>query len=235
MKRMSFIRLRTAILLVLLLFQLEGCKKEENITITDIDGNVYSTTTIGQQVWMAENLKTTKLNNNTGITMITSNSAWASTTKPARCWYNNDTTYKTVYGAIYNWYTVGTGKVCPAGWHVPTHEEFKVLEMYLGMTRAEADSWDWRGTNQGSQLKNHTGWANNGNGSNASGFSALPGGYRWAVTGEFFNMGELSYWWSSSENTSNQGVYRRLDNVEPRVYAQGVKKQGGKYIRCVKD
>ncbi len=235
MKKTDIIRLSRAILPALLLIQVYSCKKEGNITITDVNGNVYSTVTIGTQIWMSENLKATKFNDNSGITLVTNNNTWATTTKPSYCWYNNDTTNKTKYGAIYNWYVVGTEKLCPTGWHVPTHEEFKILEMRLGMTQEEADAWDWRGTNQGTQLKNHNGWDNNGNGSNTSGFSALPGGYRWAVTGEFFNLGTLSYWWSSSENASNQGLYRRLENIEPRVYAQGVRKQGGKYVRCLRN
>ncbi len=223
------------IVIGLLLIPVNSCKKDEVKTVTDVEGNVYTTIAIGTQVWMAENLKTTKFNNNTKITLVTGNSIWSTTINPAYCWYGNDTANKPLYGAIYNWFAVGTGKLCPSGWHVPTHEEYKILELHLGMTQAEADAWDWRGTNQGTQLKSTAGWNNGGNGTNSSRFSGLPGGYRWGTTGDFFNVGELSYWWTSSENTSNQALYRRLDYNQTGVFAQAVKKQAGKYVRCVKD
>jgi uncharacterized protein (TIGR02145 family) len=219
----------------LLLVQVNSCKKEDTKTVTDVEGNIYSTVAIGTQVWMAENLKTTKFNNNSKISLVTSNSVWTNTTNPAYCWYDNDTANKPLYGAIYNWFAVGTGKLCPSGWHVPTHEEFKTLELHLGMTQAEADAMDWRGTNQGTQLKSTAGWDNGGNGTNSSRFSALPGGYRWGTSGDFFNLGALSYWWTSTENGTNQVLYRRLDFDQNGVFAQAVRKQAGKYVRCIKD
>ena len=101
--------------------------------VTDIEGNIYKTIQIGTQEWMAENLKTTKYNDNTEIPLITENSNWGSTTTPGYCWVNNDrTTYKNIYGALYNWYTVNTGKLCPTGWHVSTDAEWTTLVNYLG-------------------------------------------------------------------------------------------------------
>lgn len=234
MKRIQIIG-NCLLLFTLFLFIVSSCKKEETITLTDVDGNVYSAIYIGTQVWMTENLRTTKFNDKTKINVVTNNSTWSTATAPAYCWYNNDTANKHLYGAIYNWYAAGSKKLCPSGWHVPTHSEFKTLERHLGMTQAEADKMDWRGTNQGTQMKNNTGWDNAGNGTNSSGFSALAGGYRWAQTGEFFNLGTLSYWWTSTENNSTEGLYRRLDGNQIKVYAQGVKKSGGKYVRCVRD
>ncbi|MDP4222950.1 MAG: FISUMP domain-containing protein [Bacteroidota bacterium] len=218
-----------------LLFYLTGCNKHEDQVITDVEGNVYRTVTIGSQVWMAENLKTRLFNDSTRINLVTSATTWTSTTNPAYCWYNNDTLNRSVYGAIYNWFAVRSGKLCPTGWHVPGHDEFKILEMSLGMTKEEADSLGWRGTDQGTKLKSRTGWDNNGNGTNRSGFSALPGGYRYGANGAFYNLGELSYWWSSSEKSATLGLYRRLDGNESKVYAEGVRKQAGKYVRCVKN
>jgi len=102
-------------------------------TITDIDGNYYTTVTIGTQVWMVENLKTTKYNDGTGIPLVTDNTVWCNLSTPGYCWYNNDeTTYKNPYGALYNWHTVHTGKLCPSGWHVPTDSEWITLTSYFG-------------------------------------------------------------------------------------------------------
>jgi uncharacterized protein (TIGR02145 family) len=159
-------------------------------SVSDIDGNVYKTIQIGSQVWMAENLKTTRYNDGSQIPNITGNSVWVGLTTGAYRWYNNDaSTYKNKYGALYNHYAVNTGKLCPTGWHVPGDEEWKVLEMALGMTKASADSsyLDFdvysmgdRGTDQGAQMKAASGWSDwegiYGNGTNTSGFSALPAG-----------------------------------------------------------
>ena len=235
MKKTGKIRVNILIMLGLLLIQANSCRKDESITLTDIDGNTYSAVTIGRQVWMAENLKTTKLNDKSVITLVTSASTWTTTTKASYCWYNNDTINKAFYGGLYNFFAVSTGKLCPSGWHVPSHDEFKALEKSLGMTQAEADAWGWRGTDQGKKMKNTTGWDSNGNGTNSSGFTALAGGYRYGVSGVFFDIGKLSYWWTSTKSTTNLGYYRRLDNNSTRVYAEGVKLQAGKYVRCVKD
>lgn len=209
--------------------------------IADIEGNTYKTVLIGTQLWTAENLKSTKLNDNTPIPIVTDNTLWSTGTTPAYCWYANDgPTNKPLYGAIYNFYTVATGNLCPAGWHVPSEAEYETLEVSLGMDAAEANLYDWRGTDQGAQMKSTTGWAAGQGGTNTSGWSALPGGYRYAVTGVFNNIGTLSYWWTSSSDPVN-ALYRRLDGtnsgtglVENRVFKGGVVYQGGKYVRCVK-
>jgi len=206
-----------------------------NTKVADIEGNLYSTVTIGSQVWMAENLKTTKLNDNTSIPNVTDDAEWISTSTSAYCWARNEIQYKETYGAIYNWYTANTGKLCPAGWHVPTDSEFKVLEQTLGMAANQLDlSQEWRGTDQGAQLKSATGWAEGENGTNLSGFSALPGGYRFGQTGAFNGIGMLSYWWSSEYNTE-YAWYRRLDGTESGVFRYATIKEGGKYVRCLKN
>lgn len=203
-------------------------------SIADIEGNIYKTVLIGTQLWMAENLKTTHLNNNIPIPNVTDNVEWSSTTTPAYCWMYNEISYKNIYGALYNWHTVHTGNLCPAGWHVPSDEEYMTLEAYLGMTPSQVEEWEWRGTNQGTQLKSTTGWNLGGNGTNSSGFTALPGGYRFAIDGSFNNVNDITYWWTSSE-IDGQGFYRRLDDGETRVYRMSTNKMGGKYIRCIKN
>ena len=112
-----------------------GCEKEDdsqNLTVTDVDGNVYHTLKIGSQVWMVENLKTTRYNDSTEITMIEDSTLWNHLTEPACCWMDNDLNNKEPYGGLYNWYAVNTGKLCPDGWHVPTNEEWTELIDYLG-------------------------------------------------------------------------------------------------------
>lgn len=235
MKIITRISLMTLIIPGLILIEMVSCKKEDPITVTDIDGNTYIATTIGNQIWMAENLKTTRLNDKSSITLVPSNSTWITTTRSSYCWFSNDTLNKALYGAIYNYFAVQTGKLCPSGWHVPTHNDFKDLEKSLGMTQIQTDSLGWRGTDQGKKMKSRTGWNNNGNGTNRSGFNGLAGGYRYGMDGSFNDLGAVSYWWTSTKNSSNLGLYRRLDYNQIKVYAEGVKLQAGKYVRCVKD
>ncbi len=146
---------------IIVVFIFSGCKKDnENPvtpaagTVTDNDGNVYHTVAIGKQVWMAEDLKTTKYNDGTPIPLVTDGTAWVNLNTPGCCWYNNDAdTYKATYGALYNWYAVNTGKLAPAGWRVASDADWKTLEMSLGMTQTQADSTDYRGTDEGGKLK----------------------------------------------------------------------------------
>lgn len=216
---------------------IDSCKKEPEIeygTVSDIDGNSYKTVKIGSQEWMAENLKTTKYKDGTLIPYVTDKTVWKNSTTPAYCWYDNDIANKDIYGALYKWYTVNTGKLCPAGWHVPTDDEFNTLELSLGMPSAVVNEWGWRGTDQGEQMKNDAGWASDGNGTNKSGFSALPAGYRNYTAGDYFGIGVITYWWSSSDEGLN-AWYRRLDGANKDIYKANTTKTSGKSIRCVKD
>jgi len=240
MKKRNRILSRLPMIMTLVLVIASSCKKDgpdiSYGSIADQSGNTYKTVEIGSQTWMAENLKTAKFNDNSPIPNVTANSAWIKLTTPGYCWCDNDeTANKPLYGALYNWYAVKTGKLCPAGWHVPADAEFKILEMYLGMTQTEADELSWRGTDQGTQLKNETGWEAGANGTNNSGFSALPGGYRYHLDGAFNNIGNLSYWWSSDESDATLGNYRKLEGSKDGVYRDATLKSAGKYVRCVKD
>jgi len=220
--------------------QLSFTTVHETSTLTDNDGNTYNTVKIGDQWWMAENLKTTKLSDiptNTPIANITDNTAWTTLSTAAYCWYNNDIANKAVYGALYNWFTVNTGKLCPTGWHVPTDAEYATLELFLGIPADTVGLWGWRGTisQSGNKMKNTTGWAAGENGTNTSRFSAIPGGYRYAANGGFNDLGNLTYWWSSTELDATRSWYRRLDGSNSGIYKAGTEKTAGKYIRCVKD
>ena len=203
--------------------------------VSDTEGNLYNTVKIGNQVWMAENLRTTKINDNTSIPNVTDDAQWIGTSESAYCWYDNDIAYKPTYGALYNWYAVNTGKLCPSGWHVPSDDEFMTLEQTLGMTTDQLEVWGWRGTDQGTKMKNITGWDDGGNGTNSSGFSALPGGYRFGGTGTFYWVTTITYWWTATEHDADRGWYRRLDSSATGVYRASTSKKGGKYIRCVKN
>jgi uncharacterized protein (TIGR02145 family) len=206
-------------------------------TVSDVDGNTYATVKIGNQWWMSENLKTTKYNDNSLIPNVTDDDVWKTLTTDAYCWYFNDqATYKNTCGAIYNWFAINTGKLCPAGWHVSTDNDWKTLEMYLGMTQEQADGTHWRGTDQGTQMKTTTGWTNEGNGTNVSGFSAYPGGYRFYDDGHFYDQGTTGSWLTATEHTTGTTViYRNLNSGYTGVFRQDAPKFAGKAVRCVMD
>ena len=158
--------------------------------IVDIDGNTYNAIVIGNQTWMGENLKVTRLRDGTNITNVTLAATWISTTSPAYCWYNNTATYKDIYGALYNWQTVNTGNLCPTGYHVPTNDEWTILVTYLGGESVaggklkEAGTAHWLIPNIGA--------------TNESGFKALPGGTRMYNDGTFASISGGGLWWTST-------------------------------------
>jgi uncharacterized protein (TIGR02145 family) len=204
------------------------------------DGVTYNTVQIGDQCWLKENLRTTKYNDGTSITNITNNSTWTSTTSGAYCCYSNNTSNCTTYGALYNWYAVNTGKLCPSGWHVPTDGEWKTLEMSLGMTQAEADATGWRGTDQGSKLAGNASlWTDGALDQNVnfgtSGFSALPGGERSFSDGSFNDLGNYGNWWSSTEYAGSGAWDRNLYYDNARVYRFNYVKSHGYSVRCLRD
>jgi uncharacterized protein (TIGR02145 family) len=210
-----------------------------NTKIEDAEGNLYNTVTIGTQVWMSENLRATKYNDETNIPNVTDDTEWLNLSSDAYCWYNNDIAYKPTLGALYSWYTIREGELCPTGWHVPTDAEYNSLELYLGMNPDSLNIWGWRGTDQGEQIKSITGWVNGGNGTNSSGFNGLSGGYRQGASGKFYALGVLTYWWTATDDSANGqpevSWYRRLDAVKNDIYKATTYKKGGKYIRCLKD
>jgi uncharacterized protein (TIGR02145 family) len=190
--------------------------------------------TIGTQVWLRENLKTTKFNDGTPITNYPKDTSWGSMS-PIYCWYNNDSaTYKAAYGALYNWYTVNTSKLCPTGWHVPSDEEWKTLEIYLGLSQAEVNN-RYRGTSLGGQLKETgtTHWESPNTGAtNTSGFTALPGGF---CFGPYDGIGHNGLWWSSSDSSTNEARYRQLFQNSGAIVERGLcdKSLAGS-VRCLK-
>ncbi|OQB59335.1 MAG: hypothetical protein BWX96_02842 [Bacteroidetes bacterium ADurb.Bin145] len=203
---------------------------------TDIEGNVYKTVKIGDQVWMAENLKVTKLNDNTDITYAPDNVDWIVLDGPGYCWYNNDPDLnKPVYGALYNWFAASNENICPTGWHVPTDVEFNAMEVILGLAQDDVNNWGSRGTDHGSKMKSDTGWKTDENGTNTSGFTALPGGYRFYSNGTYQGQDTYEYFWTATQHDADRGWYRLLEGSKTDVYRASGDKRAGKAIRCIKD
>jgi uncharacterized protein (TIGR02145 family)/uncharacterized repeat protein (TIGR02543 family) len=210
--------------------------------LIDIDGNEYHTVTIGTQTWTVENLRTTRLNDGTAIPNVTDDAAWSALTTPGYCWYNNDRAANcATFGALYNWYAVNTGRLAPAGWHVPTNNDFVVLENYLIM-----HGYNYDGTKSmnmvGKSMAAKTEWVT----SNVIGtpgllsarndrsmFSALPGGYRPSY---FMHMGEGFYCWRATEWPGTTSAY--VTSVNFGNVGLGTRtflKSSGMSIRLVKD
>jgi uncharacterized protein (TIGR02145 family) len=205
-------------------------------TVTDFDGNVYKTIKLGNQWWMAENLRVAHYANGDSIPEVTDFS-WGSLTTGACCTYIPDSLI--VYGRLYNWYAVADNRgIAPAGWHVPTDEEWKKLEMFLGMSQGDADFTGWRGTDEGGKLKENglVHWMTPNTGAtNESGFTALPGGER-MDSGLFGLITRHGFWWSSTEFDAEHAWFRLLRHDESKVYrANGYHKRYGYSVRCIKD
>ena len=248
-KRKQFIQLLS--IAVLLLAFATACDKTDDPggdtpsagTVKDADGNKYNTVKIGNQVWMVENLKTTKYNDGTPIPNVTDNSEWANLTTGAYCNYDNLESNAATYGRLYNWYAVNTGKLAPKGWHVPTDDDWTILENYL-----IANGYNYDGTLDEDKIAKSlcakTNWElsdeagtpgaapeNN----NSTGFTALPGGYRYGYTGAFDHIGEYGLWWSSTEGNETNAYSRHLGYDYEDLYRNGYGKDYGFSVRLVRD
>ncbi len=195
-------------------------------TISDIDGNIYNVFMIGNQVWMKENLRTSRNNDGSNIPYITNNSSWSSL-NPAYCWYNNDVSNKTVYGAMYNWYAINTGKLCPIGWHVSTDSEWTTLTTYLGGESVAGGKLKEIGT---------THWASPNTGATDDvGFIALPGGFRYSSDGSFTPAGYYGRWWTSTDGGDIRAWGRGMDYNNSTVGRYNSDKKLGNSVRCIMD
>jgi uncharacterized protein (TIGR02145 family) len=219
-------KLKNSILIVavLVITGLSGIMAQN---VKDTDGNVYKTVTIGKQVWMAENLKTTKFNDGTAITLVADDQAWGGLTLPAFCWYNKDAAAnKNTYGALYNWFTVNTNKLCPKGWHVSTDAEWTTLTTFLGGESVaggklrETGITHWEKPNTGA--------------TNESGFTTLPGGYR-NNHGAFANINFFGFWWTATENVPTASWCRTMGCTGSNVLRIFSLKKNGYSVRCIKD
>jgi len=199
----------------------------EKGTVTDADGNVYPTIGIGAQIWMAENLKTTRFNDGAPIPEVSGRTAWNNRWTPAYCWYENDEeSGRDIYGALYNWFAVGTGKLCPIGWHVPDNTEWKALVTYLGGIKVAGGKMKVPGTQFWEQP--------NTGATNSSGFSGLPAGCR-ADYGEFYSKGVNLVLWTSSINNSTSAWCYVISAFSDDLENHPKDSSTGYSIRCIKD
>src|SRR6056297_199887 len=194
-------------------------------TVTDVDGNIYETVKIGNQVWTTENLRTTKYNDGTDIPLVTGDTEWSNLDTSGYCWHMNDSTaYAQTYGALYNWYTVNTNKLCPDGWHVPADEEWTELTNYLnglaGGRLKESGTIHWGNPNTYVI--------------NDSRFTGRPGGVR-DHYGYYFHITLSGYWWCSTEYSDLNAFYRQLYYNSAEVFREYSNKKYGYSVRCIMD
>ena len=216
--------------------------------LVDIEGNEYSTIILGNQIWMAENLRTTTYSNGGTIPKVTDNTTWSNLSSAGYCWYDNDSlSYANVYGAIYNWYTVETDLLCPSGWHVPSSTEWVTLKTYLinsgfnydydltedrlGISLTVPDSWNY------TVIDGLVGNTNYPLSRNRSKFSALPAGYRSNSDGIFNAVGSFAGWWCLDEYNATHSYSANLLYTS-RTISAGAEidfKEEGFSVRCLKD
>lgn len=194
-------------------------------TVEDIEGNIYGTIEIGTQTWMTENLKVTSYNDGTPVQQVTDQTEWESLSSPGYNWYDNDeATYKTKYGALYNWFTLNTDNICPSGWHVPTVEDYSTLVGFLGTSviaggkLKETGTLNWEYPNIGA--------------TNETGFSGMPGG---SNSGGFDGISLHGMWWISTETDSQNAYSFDLNNYSKECNVASGPKTSGFSIRCLMD
>ena len=204
-----------------------GCKKDkESDPVTDIDGNVYKTVVIGEQVWMAENLRVTKFNDGTDIKLVEDNAEWQNINAAAFSWYENDSSlFGSRYGVLYNGYAAQDKRICPTGWRAPSVNDFLKLIETLGdtLTAGEKlksdDELQWREPNMGANNSSH--------------FSALPAGYRY-FEGTFSSASYFTGYWTSIEINADTAAFVSLSYLDSKVIFSEESKKIGFSIRCVK-
>jgi uncharacterized protein (TIGR02145 family) len=238
---MQIIRLKykiyvVVLIVLLILVFMAGCEKNFPITYPDytggrgifydIEGNKYKTIGIGSQIWMAENLRSTRLNDNTEIKYLKDSVDWTSGSEPGYCWYDNDTLLKIPYGGLYNWHAVNTEKLCPTGWHIPSELEWRALIGWLGGERVAEG-----------QLKviGHSYWKYpNPNATNSACFNAIPGGG--VFYGQFLDFGKWCHWWSGTQRNEKSATRISLSYRSSFVTIGGSGEMNpGLSVRCIKN
>lgn len=198
--------------------------------VKDNEGHVYGTVVVGNDIWMRHNLQTSQLNDGTAIPWIVDPEEWSKMKTPAYTWYDNIPTHANAYGAIYNWYAIETGRLCPTGWHVPTEVDWKYLinafpydsitRTYIGGQMKEASVRYWDAPNAGA--------------TNLTGFTAMPGGMR-DKAGAFFKFHQKAYFWSATPANSSSIYYYVLSHDTQSLQRFMTNKNCGFSVRCVKD
>jgi uncharacterized protein (TIGR02145 family) len=227
-------KIANQLIMMLIAMAIVSCISEEVVVKetppVDEDGNVYDTIRLGTQVWMSQNLKTSKYNDGTVIPSGLDNDTWKETTEGAFSTYNN-TTRDSIYGKLYNWYAVNSGKLCPLGWHIPTKAEFETLINFLGGVDEAGGKMKSTGNSN-----DETGlWSSPNTGAtNTSSFSGEPGGFK-VIAGSIFNVGTMGYWWSSTEESATQATSYFLKHNSAESNTELNLKNNGFNCRCVKD
>ena len=235
------------------------CQKDDSGstegTVKDTDGNVYHTVTIGTQVWMVENLKTTKYRNGDAIQKVTDDEDWINLTTGAYCNYDNNEAIGEKYGRLYNWWVISDEReIAPEGWRLPTEEDWETLISFaeanignsLNECKALASKTDWKYSDDIEDI------GNNLSINNSSGFTALPGGWRTLDTdtyntSRYTGMGSGCLWWGycDKENKTTTTCYFGDSSwgstIDPDKFNEsdfqeaGVRKTDGEYVRCIKE
>jgi uncharacterized protein (TIGR02145 family) len=229
-----------------LMFFFSTCKKDDPVqiilpqfdSIADIENNYYTTVKIGNQWWMAEDLKVKLFNDSSIIFDGQNDNNWIKN-RPSYCLYQNN---KDAPGLLYNGFAVlDAKKIAPKGWHIPTDEEWKELEKHIGLSQESAEAFGWRGNKEGSKLKTfgRKSWLiieNSTWPTNETGFSANAGSNRlyngvWGDPG----LASTGFWWSATEFDSQKLFYRHLDYKNTNIFRNYESKFYGFSIRCIKD
>ena len=215
--------MKKTLLIILPLLLIVGCS---NVTV--IDGNKYKTVQIGDQVWMAENLKVSHYRNGDAIPTGHSESEWSNLSTGAYAVYGGNESNADTYGYLYNWYAVDDSRnIAPEGWHVPTDAEWTILTDYLGGSNVAGGKMKEAGMSHW--------WSPNTGATNESGFTALPGGYRGGYYGDYNVMGHFGVFWSSTEYSSRYAWSRLLSCNYSDVDRFSYDKQDGFSVRCLRD
>lgn len=214
-------------------------QKMNSRMVRDIDGNIYTVVTIGEQQWLGEDLKTTKYNDGTPIQNVADITEWRHSDYPAYAWYDNDIMYKSTHGAMYNWWAAGSRSgLCPKGWRVATDNDWKKLEKFLGMSAEQIEGTAMRGTNEGGKLKEAgtENWSvTNENVTNEYNFSVVPGGRR-ADNGLFSNLKNTATYWTATETSPSCAVYRHFGGGSIQIGRNiEAEKKYGLAVRCIRD
>lgn len=202
--------------------------------VADIDGNYYPIIGVGNYEWMGENLKTTRYNDGSNIDFPENDlSSWQTNTAGAFGWPNNDEDYGDLYGGLYNWYAVNTGKLCPEGWRVPTDDEWGMVDSQVSVGNPAWDDTGRRGYDAGKMLKAASGWPDNGNGTDEYGFSGMPAGYR-TLIGDYYFINSRAFFWTSTpvgDNAYSRWLMKQYD--ETGRYEDH--RRAGYSVRCIRD
>ena len=234
MKKVQKVKFYLTTVCIIILMLGSGCKKEIEVppTVSDVDGNMYTTIVIGKQAWLVENLKTTRYRNGDIIPNVVDSVEWKNIRTGAQCYYNNDQSNSYIYGSLYNWYVVNDPrKICPEGWHVPSDAEWAALTTSLGGLAVSGGKMKQEGI---------TLWNTPNTGAtNQSGFTALPSGRRRATEfmthADYEFLGNAGRWWSSSQHDTETAWTRAMHFDDMAVERSTRAKVYGLAIRCIKD